>query len=147
MRALAEEREPARSQLESVAVEEPPSEVVELRGGNVRHLAARLAHQMLMRLRQVEERCPVAAMDLLDHAPFLERFERAVHRRRRDRGVHGVEARRDVVDGEVLARAREQLDDRSAWGGDAFAALADQRENADGIKHDARLRAHWRGTS
>jgi hypothetical protein len=131
--ALAEQREASGSQLELELVTEPDHEIVERVGGDVGHLAADLAHEVLVRLREVEERRALAAMDPLHHAPLLECFERAVHGRRRDRRMDRMEAARDVFDGEMLVRAREQLYDGAARRCDPFAARPDLIEDATSV--------------
>jgi hypothetical protein len=128
--ALAEQREASGSQLEVVVVTEPDHEIVERVSRDVGHLAAYLAHEVLVRLREMEERRALAAMDPFHHAPLLECLERPVHGRWRDRRMDRMEAARDVFDGEMLVRAREQLDDGASRRGDPFAARPDLIEDA-----------------
>lgn len=123
--ALPEEGEAARLQLEVVRVVQPPHEIVELVRRDVGDLAAPVADQVLVGLREVEERRALATSDLLDHSPFLQRFERPVHGRRRDRRVRHLQPTGNVVDREVLACGRKQLDQSPARRRDALASRTD----------------------
>src|SRR5688500_18089194 len=66
---------------------------------------------------EVIDRASVPEVHVIDDPELLERVERAVDRREVDRGEAFLDARGQVVGGDVVLRGEEHRDDRVAGGG------------------------------
>jgi hypothetical protein len=126
--ATAHEREVAGMQLEVVVVAQTRDERRELLGRKVDHVAARLAHEMLVVERQVVDRRPVADVDVLDDPHAHQRFHRSVDRGEVDRRLAEADQTRDLVDREMVVATGEELDHEATRLGDALTAHAEQPE-------------------
>jgi hypothetical protein len=126
-------------QLEGVPLAYPVHEHVEFLGRNVVDTAALLAHEMAVRAREMEERRTVRLVHVLDEPPGVQGVKGPVDGRQMDLGMRVMHARRQVVGGEMFARAREQLDHEPPGGCDAPTFGAQRVEGSRFLLGHARL--------
>ena len=88
-------------------VVDPGSELVEQRGGDLDHVTAALAHEMVVGLVGQVEHCTAGSeLDPFDDAELDEHVERSVHRALVELGVVGAHGGDDVGGRQVVAWAR-----------------------------------------
>ena len=96
--ALSEEGEAARLQLEVVRVVQPPHEIVELVRRDVGDLAAPVADQVLVGLRQVKNVAPWPRWIFSTNPHSCSASSARYTVDRRDRGMRHLQPAGDVVD-------------------------------------------------
>ena len=101
-------------------------ELVEQRGGDLDHVTAALAHEMVVGLvRQVEHGTAGPQLDSLDDAELDQHVERSVHRALVELGVVGAHGGDDVRRRQVVSwPAGEGVDDHATRPGHPPAAAA-----------------------
>ena len=114
------------------------SELVEQRGGNLDHVTATLAHEMVVGLvRQVEHCTARPQLDSFDDAKLDEHVERSVHRALVELGVVGAHGGDDVGGREVVSwPAGEGVDDQATWPGHPPTAAPQALDDVLGSQHD-----------
>ena len=115
-------------------VVEVGGELVEQRGGDLEHVTAALAHEMVVGLvGQVEHGTARSQLDSLDDAELDEHVERSVHRALVELGVVGADGGDDVRGREVVAGpAGEGVDDHATRPGHPPTAAAQALD--DGVR-------------